>query len=413
MKKIHSFIIGTLIIIIMSISINAQSMYVSNGHSSQSINGIYTYGGEHNSKPYYSMGGTRFLYHSGSSWSISDNLGTAPPIGTFNYLVSSAETPAGLELTGKGTWGLDGYEPLITNGNMELTGAHSGTDVNGVYVGTDMLNGKPFYTKVAASGDFYLYWTSGGFWNCGRNLGSAMNNLKYYYVSSNADTPDGITFTDAGGMGVLPAPTVGQSALPVELIFFSAGLDEDNVRLNWKTVTETNNYGFEVERRLQVGEWNVVGFVPGNGNSNSPKSYEFIDENAPSEELEYRLKQIDTDGRFEYYNLIAKVDANSITSLNDEVVIATFRLEQNYPNPFNPVTTIQYHISSKVSNGRSKVSLKIYDVLGHEIVSLVDEYQYYGNYQVEFDAYDLPSGTYFYRLIADENIVTKKMVLIK
>ncbi len=212
--------------------------------------------------------------------------------------------------------------------------------------------------------------------------------------------------------------------LPVELTSFTAHFDEFDVNLYWETATEVNNYGFEVERAsssttpVQEGCFEKIGFVQGHGNSNSPKQYRFIDNDPPSGYLQYRLKQIDTDGKYEYYSLTAEVDA-TITSLNDEKLPEQFHLSQNYPNPFNPITTIQYSVpliskNSQFSIPNSQlITLVIYDVLGNEVSQLVNKSQAPGFYEVEFDGSNLSSGAYFYRLSAGSSVSTKKFILMK
>ena len=192
------------------------------------------------------------------------------------------------------------------------------------------------------------------------------------------------------------------STLPVELSSLTAFATGNTVKLNWTTETEVNNYGFEVERCVLSAEcqaWNTIGFVPGNGNSNSQKNYSFIDENTSGESgFQYRLKQIDNDGQFEYSKIVE-------VSLFKPV---DFSLKQNYPNPFNPSTSIQYTIGS-----RQFVQLKVYDVLGNEIAALVDEYKPEGMYDVQFTMNNLASGIYFYQLRAGNFLETKKMVITK
>lgn len=105
--------------------------------------------------------------------------------------------------------------------------------------------------------------------------------------------------------------------------------------LNWSTSSETNNYGFDIERSLINTEWNKIGFVSGNGTSSSINNYLFEDKNLNSGKYKYRLRQVDYNGNYEYYNL------------TNEVVIGTpdkFSLKQNYPNPFNPSTKIEFDI---------------------------------------------------------------------
>jgi len=199
------------------------------------------------------------------------------------------------------------------------------------------------------------------------------------------------------------------SALPVELISFTASISEKNVILNWQTATEVNNYGFQVERQKAKGEseWEVVGFVEGHGNSNSPKDYTFTDNllNLNLDlNLSYRLKQIDFDGNYEY--------SDEITVELGEIV-KEYKLEQNYPNPFNPSTTINYSIPNNVKSEMTDVKLVIYDILGKEVVTLVNKKQKTGNYEVKFNASNLSSGVYFYRIQSGNFVQTRKLMLLK
>ncbi len=204
-----------------------------------------------------------------------------------------------------------------------------------------------------------------------------------------------------------------ESALPVELSSFTASAEDNKVTLKWKTETEVDNYGFEIERsrkseirsqnsEIRNVEWEKVGFVEGAGNSNSPKEYSFIDDlnhNLNLTRLTYRLKQIDTDGSFKYSDEV-EVDVKLIPT--------EFALAQNYPNPFNPVTVISWQLPVS-----SKVMLKIYDILGNEVSILVNEEQAAGNYEVKFDGSNLSSGIYYYRIQAANFVNTRKLILLK
>lgn len=205
------------------------------------------------------------------------------------------------------------------------------------------------------------------------------------------------------------------SPLPVELISFTGKLiDENHVLLEWQTATEVNNFGFDVERRSSsLTEWEKVGFVQGHGTTNSPKNYEFTDSELPnSDEVSYRLKQIDNDGTFAYSKTIT-VDLTTITSVDDEVIYK-FALEQNYPNPFNPSTTFEFTVPSDVKSQTSDVKLIVYDILGREVATLVNQKIHSGNYEVKFEARNLSSGMYFYRIdIEDRYSATKKMILLR
>jgi hypothetical protein len=187
--------------------------------------------------------------------------------------------------------------------------------------------------------------------------------------------------------------------VPVELTSFSAALDKNNVILSWSTATETNNRGFEIQRRnINQKEYERAGFVEGNGTSTEINSYSFTDKEVPAGNYGYRLKQTDYDGTFEYSDEV-KVEITSPLE---------YSVSQNYPNPFNPVTTIRYAIPQL-----SLVKVSVYDILGEEIKVLVNEEQNPGNHAVNFDAKDFSSGVYFYKIISGEFSQVRKMILMK
>jgi len=186
--------------------------------------------------------------------------------------------------------------------------------------------------------------------------------------------------------------------LPVELTSFKANYLDKKVILNWQTATEVNNYGFGIERLMKNEKWEKIGFVNGNGNSNSPKNYSFTDLTNQNCKVVYRLKQIDFSGNYEY--------SKEVEVFIDEPT--SFVLKQNQPNPFNPETTIEYSISSA-----QDVTLIVYDLLGREIKVLVNEYKQAGNYSIQFDGSKLASGVYVYQINAGRFFDTKKFVLMK
>ena len=195
----------------------------------------------------------------------------------------------------------------------------------------------------------------------------------------------------------------GNNPLPVELSSFSAKSKGNNIKLLWQTATEVNNYGFEVERKVNIsetGSWKKVGFVAGNGNSNSPKSYSFIDNNlVGGSKFSYRLKQIDIDGKSDY--------SKEVTI---EVLPTSYGLEQNYPNPFNPETNINFSLLED-----SQVVINIYNILGEKVMELINKYYKAGFQQVRFNTTSagLPSGIYIYTLDTKNFKAVKKMILMK
>ncbi len=206
--------------------------------------------------------------------------------------------------------------------------------------------------------------------------------------------------------------------LPVELISFTALQLDNAVKLLWETATEVNNYGFEIERAstplsppdFPSGDegWEKIGFVQGHGNSNSPKSYEFIDSNLPLGNLQYRLKQIDTDGSHEYYGTITEI-SNGVTSVQENNLPLKFTLEQNYPNPFNPVTKIKFNLSES-----GAVTLSVYNSIGEKVSTPLRKYMEAGIYEQEFNAANLPSGFYIYKIdVGGKFSAEKKMLVVK
>ena len=188
--------------------------------------------------------------------------------------------------------------------------------------------------------------------------------------------------------------------VPVELTNFKADVAANKVELRWLTATESNNSGFEVERKFEKGgAFQKVGFVNGNGTTTKANLYTYTDEVQATGNYYYRLKQVDFDGTFEYSNTI-EVVVNAIPG--------EYTLAQNYPNPFNPATSITYNIPE---NGY--VNLTVFNLLGEKVADLVNTMQTAGTHTVNFNASSLASGTYIYSLNVNGNSITKKMSLIK
>ena len=185
------------------------------------------------------------------------------------------------------------------------------------------------------------------------------------------------------------------------MLSFTAHVRNSEVQLLWSTASEFNNRGFEIERSgNDKNNFVTIGFVDGKGSSTDINYYSFIDNPQLSgvNQLYYRLKQVDFDGTYSY---------SDIVNVSYDVP-AEFVLSQNYPNPFNPSTRISYFVPEE-----SFVSIKVYDFLGREVTTLVNETKSTGSYELSFDASNLPSGTYFYVMTADNYSSTRKMVLLK
>lgn len=211
--------------------------------------------------------------------------------------------------------------------------------------------------------------------------------------------------------------------LPIQLSSFTAEIKNSFVELKWSTSTEINNYGFEIERKLNQNDlvssetmeeqnmnWSTIGFVTASGSSSSPRAYSFTDKGLYlNGEYSYRLKQIDQSGSFKYFKEI-RINFN---------FPFRFELMQNYPNPFNPYTKIRYVIPFSGRSSVIRVTLKIYDIMGREIMTLVNEDQNPGEYEAEFSPSNknsgksLASGIYFYKITAGDYSASKKMIYIQ
>lgn len=220
--------------------------------------------------------------------------------------------------------------------------------------------------------------------------------------------PQGITYTCVGKQRlVIAMPTIAErkvladwGALPVELTSFIANSTNRNVTLTWSTASETNNSGFDIERKLSGNSnWTKAGNVAGKGTTSSVQNYSFTDRNLASGTYSYRLKQIDFNGNFEYFNLSSDVEVGTPDKYN---------LSQNYPNPFNPSTKINYDLAKE-----GFVSIKVFDNLGREVATLVNDFKSAGFYTVEFNAAQLTSGLYFYKMETNGFTKVLKMSLIK
>jgi len=190
---------------------------------------------------------------------------------------------------------------------------------------------------------------------------------------------------------------------PVELAVFELIRAENLVSLKWITLSESNNYGFEIQRRTGDSAFEGIGFVSGKGTTANRNSYSFVDNEIKSDTYYYRLKQIDFDGTVAFSSEKMAVLEN----------IQSFRLGANYPNPFNPSTRIQYWVGVP---GNVKISIK--NLLGQEIRELVNQKHEMGDHEIQWDATDrfglaVASGTYLYLIEAENFRETRRMVLVR
>jgi hypothetical protein len=213
----------------------------------------------------------------------------------------------------------------------------------------------------------------------------------------------------------ITVPVTMSIVIPVELSSLRAETIRNSVNLFWTTASETNNQGFEIERKVGSLQsavsnqgWEKAGYVEGKGSTTESQSYSYTDNNLSVGKYIYRLKQVDYDGTYEYSSEIEV----------DVLPPQEYALMQNYPNPFNPATTIEYTLPEKAD-----VRIDVYSVLGELVTTLVNNTMEAGYQKISFstgsfgDGSSLPSGTYIYRINAkgqSKNFVeSKKMLLVK
>jgi hypothetical protein len=258
-------------------------------------------------------------------------------------------------------------------------------------------------TPAPATGSFNIEFSPG-------NSISSFPDSITMTVHTVGTVPNGTYTVNIQGEGLTEIPVHRRSVtlevtdnVPVELTSFTANVESNSVVLSWQTATEVNNHGFEIQRSFNAENgrttWSTIGFIQGNGSSTEIHKYSYTDKNLvkPGQYF-YRLKQIDFDGRYAY----------SSESQADISKPMKYYLSQNYPNPFNPSTTIEFSIPE-----RSHVSLKVYDVLGNQVATLVDGWMESTNHRVIFDGSKLSSGIYYYTLTTGNFTSTKKLILLK
>jgi photosystem II stability/assembly factor-like uncharacterized protein len=345
--------------------------------------------------------------------------GTDIYFGTNNTTIYHS-TDLGETWTAQTTMGVaSSYSVWFNNADRGFTGGENSADMTtdgGITWNPASLPGSGMITGITSVGDNWwwyarlsypgtIYWSTdyGTTWSL--EYTSPTSAGYNYMARSRIIGPWIIAVKDGGGI------SSAALCVPVELTSFTANLNNGHIVLRWATATETNNQRFDIQRKSANSDFITAGSVAGNGTTTQPHNYTYTDYNAAAGNYVYRLDQVDLDGTHNYSQEVCINVAN------------VWSLYQNFPDPFNPATKIRYQIPLQ-----SNVMLKVYDILGHEIKTLVNENKPAGNYEVEFNASDLASGVYFYRIIATPNggkagdpstgpgqvfIQTRQMMLLK
>ncbi|HQF43973.1 MAG TPA: T9SS type A sorting domain-containing protein [Ignavibacteriaceae bacterium] len=265
--------------------------------------------------------------------------------------------------------------------NIELNIYNAGTVVATTPLWTDVVTIN--FTTINPLGNAGLIW---------------QKSSTFIFDGDNATLWINGTFTDEN-----------TSPLPVELTSFTATADQNTVNLKWVTKTEVNNSGFNVERKINDGQWNTIGFVEGSGTATESKEYSFTDKDLSTggSKFQYRLKQLNYSGSYEYSDIVEV-----------EVLPTMYELSQNYPNPFNPSTTIRFSLPEE-----TQLKINIYNMLGELVETLAQGTYEAGYHQVTFSAIggsasggnaaNLASGMYIYRIESDAFVQVKKMILVQ
>jgi len=338
---------------------------------------------------------------SNSTWSI---LGDGMALGDVNALhVLSNELYAGGLFSSAG--GVSAKKiAKWDGGNWSALGeGMTGGDVNALTsVGSALYAAGSFTTAGSVNADQVAKW-DGNSWSA---LGSGIDGGLVFTLSSiSTAVYAGGSFTTAGGKSSQKIALWDEGgSVPIELATFSATIVDSQIKLRWVTLTEENNYGFDIERKSGSDQqWEKIAFMSGYGTTQVPQYYEYADAEAiqarTAGTIQYRLKQIDIDGAYEYFG-------PAIVNLNN--LPTEFRLEQNYPNPFNPQTKIRFTVPASAFT-----SLKIYNIKGEEVHTALARHLDAGQYEIVFDASAYPSGAYYYVLKSGSLVENKTMLLLK
>lgn len=313
----------------------------------------------------------------------------------FKYVIG--ESPLALFKFDNGI----GTGSSLPNGSTEIISSN--------YIYADADNGVNFYVKLNGDGSWTIKTKKG----TKLSHADAINPLNYNETSNTSSIQDNlagqeykytgwvyahntaITSADFANLGA--GMYISYNPLSIKLNYFKAYKNEKNqIVLTWQTAYENNSHSFIIERSFNTKKWDAIGFVKANINTNT-NNYEFIDNNAFNK-VYYRIKYVDINCNFNYLPILEYIDST----------VKQPKLNQNYPNPFNPATRISYYLPTT-----SFVKLKIYNSIGEEIQTLVNQTQIEGQYELVFDGKDLSNGIYFYRLETDNYSLTKKMILLK
>lgn len=349
---------------------------------------------------FYSIGNTLWFGTGGSATTNANRVyrSVNGVNGPWTFATTTQPYAGGVAFSSPTGNGLACFWQASNTLNKSTDGGSTFTSVTasalGLTHGVEFIKGTPVAFAGSANGLFRST-NNGDTWTA-ENVPTGTFNINVIRFFNDADL--GL----AGGAGGTLLKSNLQRVIPVELTSFTASVGDNSVSLNWRTATEVNNRGFEVQRMTDGNNWITIAFVEGKGTTSDPVSYSYTDNYSDynfAGTVSYRLKQMDFDGRYQLSNVI---------NLDINFAVKEYSLAQNYPNPFNPSTLIKFALPKS-----GKVTIKVYNSIGKEVATLVDSYKESGNYEVTFDAASLASGVYFYKMTAGEFTQTRKLLLMK
>ncbi|MBR9974198.1 MAG: T9SS type A sorting domain-containing protein [Bacteroidetes bacterium] len=224
------------------------------------------------------------------------------------------------------------------------------------------------------------------------------STLRFFYGSSASGGTINKDYMTGSAVDFLGLTTTNFSGIyhggltpnPVELTAFTAHVKDQTTLLRWRTASELNNFGFEVERSTDAHAWEMIGFVPGAGTSSSPRSYDFADRHLPlTGAIRYRLRQVDRDGSFEYSPIV----------LVHPGLRNTQGITGSFPSPARSQTTVNYTVTTP-----GNIALTIHDLAGRQVKQLAENNAEVGTHSATFDVGTLPRGMYLLHLRQAETI---------
>ena len=338
-------------------------------------------------------------------WSITGTNESDASTG-LTITVSSALTSGNFAVFGNNNTNATSTADLGSIASTVRTGRIWQVDESGTVSATikiDMSDATGNYSTSSSASDYKLLYRSG-------TSGAFSDAATGSSISGDVVTFNSVSLQD----GYYALGSTVDNSLPVELTSFELlETRNDGITLQWITESEINNLGFNLDRKTPITDWSQIASyithpeLQGQGSVSHQTIYTFTD-NAmqENESYDYRLSDVDYDGNVEYHSL-------QLMGVSSSNIPEQFILYPNYPNPFNPVTTIRYDLPDD-----AHVTLTIHNLMGREIVTLVDGPRTAGSRSTQWNARDeqgrvVSAGVYLYKIQAGDFVDTKKIILLK